>query len=550
MLKAILIVSQQGQATQEVESGESVTHIGSALDNTVCLEPDAGIERYHAVVERRGGDYWLTNLSPRQGTKVNDQPVHGERQLADGDRIMLGAACLIEFYRADASTQSARSYGAPSANGSSLGSEAGYAASSATITASSAVSSNISSRNAARGASTQPVPVSPPPSETTTGGGISSGVKVVAASALVAAVLVTAAAALLFKPFGGGCRPSARIMTPLNGAVMNAATTIRVETDEAQCIRRVSYELDGREVAASTSAPYEAALDPKRLAGFAAGNHVLTATIVTTDGDAIRQSGEVYIALGGTDGKQGVAGTPPPIPTPEDVAPESTHGTSEVTATDVQAMAERLASQISGKSGYVFEREMTARIRALTGDYASSRVAARAARHRRVVVKSFGDQDVKPLLGFVLAMSRSKFDETPGAEGSGIWRVPPVVARNYSSADEASADTATASARQQQRSAEIAAAYMKYLLGVFGMDNFDLAVACYGDPSEEAGALKQRLMTVPAAEWRNFWQLFQRGLLKPEQAERVFRFYAAGIVGENPQRFGVAGDPTLSSLEY
>lgn len=549
MLKAILIVSQQGQSTQEVESGESVTHIGSALDNTVCLEPDAGIERYHAVVERRGGDYWLTNLSTRQGTKVNDQPVAGERQLADGDRITLGAACLIEFYRAEASTQPARSYDAPSASGSRLGSEAGYAVSSATMTASSAVSPNISSTNAARGASTHPVAGSPPPSEAT-GGGISPGVKVVAASALVAAVLVTATAAVLFNPFGGGCRPSARIMTPLNGAVVHLATTIRVETDEAQCIRRVSYELDGREVAASSNAPYEAALDPKRLAGFAAGNHVLTATIVTTDGDAIRQSGEVYIALGGAEGKHGVAGTPPPTPTPDDVAPENTHSTSEVAATDVQAMAERLASQISGKSGYVFEREMTARIRALTNDYASSRVAARAANHRRVVVKSFGDQDVKPLLGFVLAMSRSKFDETTGAEGSGIWRVPPVVARNYSSADEASADAATASARQQQRSAEIAAAYMKYLLGVFGTDNFDLAVACYGDPSEEAGALKQRLMTVPAAEWRNFWRLFQRGLIKPEQAERVFRFYAAGIVGENPQRFGVAGDPTLSSLEY
>jgi len=548
MLKAILIVSQQGQATQEVESGESVTHIGSALDNTVCLEPDSGIERYHAVVERRGDDYWLTNLSNRQGTKVNDHPVVTERQLTDGDRIMLGA-CLIEFYRSEASTESARSDSESSSSAFSLGSEAGYAASSATFMASSAVTSNISSTDAARGATTHPAAASPPPPETTTGG-ISSGAKVVAASAVVAAVLVGGAAVFLFNPFGGGCRPSARIMTPLNGAVMSAPTTIRVETYETQCIRSVNYELDGREIAASSTAPYEAALDPKRLMGYAAGNHVLTATIKTTEGNSIRQSGEVYIALGGADGKQGVAVTPPLTPTPDDVAPDSEHGTPEVAAADVQSMAERLASQISRKSGYVFERDMTARIRALTDEYASSRIITRATPYRRVVVKAFGDQDVPTLLGFVLAMSRSKFDETPDVKGSGIWRVPPVIARNYASVNEANTDTAPAGARQQQRSAETAALYLKNLLGVFGMDNFDLAVACYGDPLEDAGALKQRLASVPPAEQRNFWLLYQRGLLKPEQVERVVRFYAAGIVGENPQRFGVAGEAALSSLEY
>lgn len=544
MLKAALIVSQHGQATQEVESGESMIHIGAALDNTVCLEPDPGIERYHAVIERRGdATYWLRNLSTRQGTKVNEQVVLGERRLKDGDRIMLGGSCLIEFYRSEASTPPAGIYGASPASGSSsVGSELNYAASSATGAAASVPSSNISSAAPVRVASSDTASGSTPPEMTTNG--LSSGVKVIAASAVVAAVVVTVAAVVLFKPFGGGgCQPSARIMTPLNGAALRSATTVRVETDETQCIRRISYELDGKEVAASSAAPFDVTLDPKRLTTFAAGNHVLTATVQTTDGNATRQPGEVYVALGGNAGRQSGAAAQP-APTPDDVAPESARST-QVTAADVQAMTERLASQISGKSGYVFEREMTARIHALTNEYASTRVAERAARHRRVVVKAFSDRDVRPLLGFVLAMSRSKFDEASGTEGSGIWRVPPGVARSYSLAGEA-----TAVSVGQQSSAEVAAVYLKDLLGVFEAENFDLAVACYGCTLEEAGALKQRLANVPASERRNFWRLFERGLIGAEQAERVIRFYAAGIVGENPQRFGAADDRSLSSLEY
>jgi hypothetical protein len=101
-----------------------------------------------------------------------------------------------------------------------------------------------------------------------------------------------------------------------------------------------------------------------------------------------------------------------------------------------------------------------------------------------------------------------------------------------------------------RRAAEVSAVYLKHLLGVFESENFDLAVACYGCTMEEAGTLKQQLSAVPAAERRNFWSLVERGLVNQEQAERVVRFYAAGIVGENPQRFGANDDRRLSALEY
>lgn len=534
MLKVALIISQPGLPTQEVESGEDVLSVGSALDNTVCLEEDAGLARYHAVIERRGGTYWLSDLGSREGTKVNGSPVLTDRELRDGDRIALGAACVIEFYRHEVAAPrapgSAHTSNTPAGYG--LGAEVGSAASSVTTSAaSSASSASSTSHGSNTSAASSAVADS-------SAGGVSPSVKI-GAGILGGLLLTGAAAAILFGGAGGGCQPTARILTPVNGSALRAPTSVRVETSETQCIKRVSYQLDGEEVAGASAAPYEATLDPRRLTRFAAGNHVLTATVETAGGEQLRQPGEVYLALGPAKDSASAA-----TPTPESTPPPSAVGpNAPPVAADVQAMAERLASQISGKSGYVFEREMTARIQARTSEFAAVSAPARAAPFRRVVVKSFSDHGVKPFLGFVLAMSRSKFDDAP-SEG-GPWRVPGPVAQSYLQAGET-----TRALEDPRRAAEVSAVYLKHLLGVFESDNFDLAVACYGCTMEEAGTLKQQLAAVPPDERRNFWSLVERGLVNQEQAERVVRFYAAGIVGENPQRFGASDDRRLSALEY
>lgn len=547
MLKATLIISQPGQATQEVESGESVTSIGSALDNTVRLEADASVARYHVEIERHDDGFRLSDLGSRQGTTVNGESIVVERELKDGDRVTLGGSCVIEFYSHQSSKPSSHSDPASGTSDSYAQSELGYAVGSAASTGVSTASSNISNpaSKSATGSVSTPGALTAPsasaPLEDTSQGMSPRTVTVVG---VAGGLLLTATvAAVIFNPFGGGgCRPSVRIITPLNGATVRSATPIRVEASETQCIKRVSYQLDGEEVASAAIAPYEATLDPRRLPRLAAGNHVLTATVESSDGARTRQSGEVYVAFN-SPGNEPPAAAPP---APEQVVTQVNNSTaSAVTATDVQAMAERLASQISGKSGYIFEREMTARIQARTADFAAANALERAARHRRIVVKAFSDRGLRPLLGFVLAMSRSQFDDAPNREGTGMWRVPPVVAQGYLQPGE------TPSALDNpQRAADISAVYLKDLLGVFETENFDLAVACYGSTLEESGALKQRLASIPAPERRNFWQLVERGLISPEQSERVVRFYSAGIVGENPQRFGAPGDRQLSALEY
>jgi hypothetical protein len=345
-----------------------------------------------------------------------------------------------------------------------------------------------------------------------------------------------------FNPFGSDCRPSVRFLTPLNGATLHAATTVRVEASEGRCIRRVSYQLDGEEVASASVAPYEVALDSARLARFGTGTHVLSATVETTGGEQARQPGDIYVALGPSNESARAAASPM---TTNSETPETDAGqpTAPVTATDVQVMSERLASQITGKSGFTFEREMVSKIQARTREFASVDAPARAARQRQQIASSFSRYGLKPLVGFVLAFSRSKLSDAQRAEGADWWRVPASVAQGYLQPGET-----TAVLSDPRRSPQIAAVYFKQLLGQLDGD-YDLAVACYGSTLEEAGALDQQLRATPAAERRNFWLLVTRGVVKPEQAERVVDFYAAGIVGENPQRFGSAGRQLLSALE-
>lgn len=63
------------------------------------------------------------------------------------------------------------------------------------------------------------------------------------------------------------------------------------------------------------------------------------------------------------------------------------------------------------------------------------------------------------------------------------------------------------------------------------------AVACFGESNEEAGRIAQR---VPDAnQRRNFWLSARAGGLTQDEVSRVVCFMAAGIVAQNPTRFGI-----------
>ena len=63
--------------------------LGRAADNTIAL-PDTYASAYHARLDQRDGEWWLTDLDSRNGTRLNDVPIGKPAPLADGDVIGIG----------------------------------------------------------------------------------------------------------------------------------------------------------------------------------------------------------------------------------------------------------------------------------------------------------------------------------------------------------------------------------------------------------------------------------------------------------------------------
>src|SRR5262245_42677782 len=88
----------------------------------------------------------------------------------------------------------------------------------------------------------------------------------------------------------------------------------------------------------------------------------------------------------------------------------------------------------------------------------------------------------------------------------------------------------------QRRVAEITARYLNDMMGGRN-NNFIYAVACFGQSRARIGAIEER--NDPQAP-RNFWELVAKGEITAAEAQSAVCFFAAGIVAENPGRFGIS----------
>src|SRR5947209_18773152 len=93
---AKLVIIQPGHASRELKVEDGLVTMGRALDNSVALEEDSNVSRYHAGIERRGDKFWLIELGRSNGTTLNDRAVDCDRQFEDGDLNCLGRSSMIE----------------------------------------------------------------------------------------------------------------------------------------------------------------------------------------------------------------------------------------------------------------------------------------------------------------------------------------------------------------------------------------------------------------------------------------------------------------------
>jgi len=75
--------------TGDIFDLQAHTTLGRASDNHIVLL-DTYVSSYHARLQRRDGEWWLTDLDSRNGTLLNGVPITKSVPLVDGDVIGVG----------------------------------------------------------------------------------------------------------------------------------------------------------------------------------------------------------------------------------------------------------------------------------------------------------------------------------------------------------------------------------------------------------------------------------------------------------------------------
>ncbi|HEX9959971.1 MAG TPA: FHA domain-containing protein [Pyrinomonadaceae bacterium] len=487
---------------------DDVVTIGRASDNTIPLAADSNVSRYHAEIENRDGEFRLIELGSSNGTTVNGEPLETEIPLQDGDLILLGGTSEIEFFLSEEKPEEAKKspVAAPPLN------------------------ANLPNAN-----------VNAPAAPVAEGAEKAAKMPVMLiVMGLACGLAVICVAGALLYSYGSAaaqCDAKAVIISPENGDTINKETEITVDAENTDCVRRAVFLLDDAEIASADSAPYTATLDPKQFPALSdGGNHSLKVVLEDASGNLLAPS-EIILAF-----ETATIATPTPTPSEEETpAPTVTPPTGkQPSLIDIQEMSKKLVKQFSGNFAYKFDQQFLQEVQKKTPEYAAAEgYFARAETFRDLINLEFHrGNGLDAPLGFLLAMSRSKFNPEKQGTEEGLWRLSDefVTANGYKTICQ----TESLSDSSQNCAAKTSSIYAKALvLKIFNGDAV-YAAAAFGMSEQEASQWASSLP--PARE--DFWKVIN----SPKQREQVARFFAAGIVAENPQRFGMKKDKPISEL--
>jgi hypothetical protein len=509
---------------REIELGDSIATCGRSTDNTIAFPEDSNVSRYHAEIEKRPDGYWLIDLNSSNGTEVNGERLFGERPLSNGDRIVLGGTSSFEFTTAEKAAEKVETQAASPQASADLG-----------------VSGGIPQANIA--APAEEIPAVGAGGIATEAAAVSGGSKnllLVAGIICGVALLCVAGGAAAFY-FGGRskCDAKASITKPEAGDTIANPTEVEVEAENTGCVAKAVFTIDGAEIASADSEPYTTTLDPSQFPDLADGlDHSLQIVLLDDKGQQIGQPTPVMLAFE-------TRAVEKPEATPEVTKSngQQTQGSSKpsaVTLLDTQQMSEALIKQFRGGLKYdLSNKQFLQEVQKRAGEYAVEGFFDRASVYRDAInVAYVREHNLDPPLGFILAMSRSKFNPTKQGDNEGLWQMSGafVTANGYNGV----CGTETLSDQSQNCAAKASALYMKALVyDVFDGDPV-YSAAAFGKSPQEAAAWKA---TLPA-DRSDVWNVTKTA---PER-EQLVRFFAAGIVALNPQKFGLKKDRSIEEL--
>jgi len=504
---------------REIELSDEIVTCGRAGDNTVAFTDDANVSRYHAEIEHRFDGYWITDLSSSNGTTVNGEILHGDRPLNDGDHIVLGGTSELEFYLGAATNEPSKTSNA--------------AAPSVPNVSASAPSAEVPAVDAPTtgGVETEAAAAS---------GGSKTLLMVAAIICGLAVICVGGSALALYLNSGSKCDARAVITKPEAGDTIANPVDVEVEAEGTGCVAKAVFTLDGTEIASATSEPYTTTIDPSRFPELSDGlDHSLQIVLLDENGAQIGQPTPVQLAF---ETRAVDKPTPTPEITKSSPSQQQPGGskTSPATLLDVQTMSGDLVKQFRG--GFVYNisnKQFLQEVQKRANEYAVEGFFDRAAAYRDVInVAYVKEQNLDAPLGFILAMSRSKFVPTKQGDNEGLWQLSNafVTANAYNGL----CGTETISDASQNCAAKSSALYMKAIVyGVFDGDPI-YSAAAFGKSPQDAGAWKASL----PADRTDVWATIKT----PPEREQLIRFFAAGIVARNPLKFGLKKDRPLDEL--
>lgn len=488
---------------KEILLGGGLTTIGRTSDNAVSFPGDSNVSRYHAEIELRGAEYCLIDLNSSNGTTVNGQKITGEVYLKNGDEIVFGGSSRMVFGSAK-EEQPAEPVAAP----------------------------NVPVAEAVRAAASLPSTSTP---QAASGG--SGKLLLIAGAICCIAILFVVVAGAVYYFSGSSCSATARISTVEQGETIDKPTDIEIDLKDGRCVAQVVYTVDGKPFASSQESPFSAKIDPKAFPDLTDGvDHDLGIILVDAGGNQMPQAGVVRVAFETRSITKTETGPEIVITGPQQPGPTG----KEVSIIELSQMTTALAKQFSGGRAYnVSNPAFLQEVKKRTAEYAVPGYFERASKYRDAINVAYArEQNLDAALGYMLAMSRSNFNPAKKGPAEGLWQMTPefITANGYNGV----CGTETLADPSQNCAARASAVYMKALvLGVFEGDMI-YSVAVFGKSTTDAGAWKTTLPANRADVWASIKTVAER--------EQLARFFAAGVVAENPQKFGLKSDLPLSEL--
>ncbi|MDH3530439.1 MAG: FHA domain-containing protein [Acidobacteriota bacterium] len=502
----------------EFEFDSKLTTLGRTPDNDVSFPDDTNVSRYHAEIEDRGdGEFWLFDLQSSNGTTLNGEKVVTEKPLFDGDVIVLGGSTELEFTSKqnedpDASDEEEddKQPGEDSKDDPKSGQE--------------------------------DAPAAAPPNK-------KFMYLMVFAGIAIGLAIVLAVAAIIYSlsdgTSGSDCSAAAEIVAPENGDILSEATAVEIEVEDASCVAEAVFLIGGEEFARTSEDPFQASLDPDRFPKLSDGrDKIITIELIDEEGVKIPQNAMIAILIETIETE-----TPEPIDDPEKPGtgpekPAVPQPTARTSLIDTQQMAKNILPQFTvvNQQYNTNNQQFLAEVAKMTAEYRSEGFYERASKYRDVINYQYlREQNLDPALGYILAMSRTKFVPATKAEGAGLWKMNNqlVLDNNYNGICGAE----TIASETQKCAAIASSSYLKdIILNVFSGDLI-YGVAAFGMDKQDAAEWNASLPTDPAAR-ADFWNVIR----DPKRREEVTRFFAAAIVLENPKKFDLTRDKPISTL--